>query len=164
MSTSTHPLLTHAPMSEIVSGLTRHGLDDDTIGVYTFTSTARSTLDGWYDWIRSLSQTWDATRPFLILYDVSHVYLNPYFRQRANDIQHLNRAEIYGATAILLPDSLWGNIIKAFVKRDLAKANYRSEMEVFTKMEAGVQWLRHMRITLTTYESPSHSTNNPANI
>lgn len=134
---------------ELASGLTRHTLDHGSIVVYTFRNNRRATIDAWANRVINTSETWPDDRPYLILYDLSRTFLSPYFRKRANDVNTIPRPEIFGAYAVVLPDSVVGQLIRLFVKRDLPPPTYYAESEVFTAFDEAVVWLRKVREEFT---------------
>lgn len=135
---------------ELTPGLTRQRIDNDTVSVYTFYNNRRETIDAWYEKLRDSHDKWDASQPYLILHDVSRVFLTPYFRRRANEVMALERTDLVGAYAVLLPDSLVGQIFRIFLNRDLHRASHRTTGESFNSYDDALNWLREMRNEFAT--------------
>lgn len=134
----------------IASGLTHQYLEDDAVAVYTFYDNRRETIDAWYEALREQHDIWDASQAYLILHDVSRVFFTPYFRKRANDVMALERTDLVGAYAVVLPASLIGHIMRLFLDRDLQKAVHQTSGETFTDYDDALKWLRDMRKQIAT--------------
>jgi hypothetical protein len=131
-------------------GLTRQRVDDDTVSVYTFYDNRRETIDAWYEKLHELHYSWDASQPYLILHDVSRVFLTPYFRKRANDVMALDRTDLIGAYAVLLPDSIVGHIMRLFLNRDLQSTSHQTTGVSFNQYDDALNWLREKRREFAT--------------
>lgn len=134
----------------IAPGLTHLFIDDGAVAVYTFYNNRRETIDAWYEALRGQHDSWDASQTYLILHDVSRVFFTPYFRTRANDVMALERTDLVGAYAVLLPNSLIGHVMRLFLDRDLRRTVHQTTGETFTDYDDALKWLRGMRKQFAT--------------
>lgn len=130
---------------QIAPGLTRTLLDNNTISVYTFYDNRRETIDAWFHKLLSSHDEWNAQRPYLIIHDLSRTFFTPYFRKRVRDIVNFSRADLRGAYAVVLPNSLAGHLMGLFLRRDLPAPVYVARAGVFHKFDEALEWLRQMR-------------------
>ncbi|MBX3081055.1 MAG: hypothetical protein KF716_05430 [Anaerolineae bacterium] len=127
---------------ELTPDCTFEWVAEGRIRLTTLRSTDRVTIDAWYDYCVQFREQWKPTEPplFLLVNITTAIEeLTPYARQRSVDIARF-RPEIPTYCAVLLPESLIGQIIKLYIW-SITTFSPNLKVQVFFDFEASLQWL-----------------------
>lgn len=138
-------------IEEIIPGITRQLLDDDTIALIISADAERHKVDVWAQTVIDLMTNWPKDRPYIAVYDVSQSAITPYTRKKSEEVAQVGAKVLKDhpvGYALVLPSSVLGNIMRVFVQRDIARRYPMWEVGVFTKRDDAVAWARHVRTSL----------------
>jgi hypothetical protein len=127
-------------IQDLGNGVTREDFSEGQVLIFTIRSNDEAAIDTWGSAIVEFMQTRDTDQPLLVAYDMSHISLNTYIRQKAHEINIQRSSTRPGRQAIIIPPNYMGNAFKAFVYRDLP-ADSPLKTEFFTDRERALAWL-----------------------
>ena len=155
------PTIQSDRFEELAPGCTFEWIYGGQIRFTTLQSTDRDTIDAWCDrWIQIREQWTPQDPPIYILSRITTAIeaLTPYARQRSVDIG-LIRPEIPTYCAVVLPQSLIGQIVKLYIW-SISTFSPKLKVQIFFDFEAGLQWLaahvEHHNQTPPPTPAPNH--------
>jgi hypothetical protein len=114
-------------------------LADGRIACYRFVSTGSESAEKWFSEIVDLFQSWDASKPLLLMIDLSEPdnALSPEAMRAAREAS-LAEPDVAGKTAILVDSSASTHNVSALVDHVLAGTR---ERRIFSQESEAVAWL-----------------------
>lgn len=86
-------------------------------------------------------EAWPAEKPFRVVYDVSRAFLSPFARAAADRVyEAIPTHFVNSRTAILLPDTVSGNLFRGLLERFMKVHNPNMERCFFTYQRAALDW------------------------
>jgi len=108
---------------------------------FHLTGVVRAAIDTWMDNISIGVDLLPADAPVLLLHELPEMPVTPYMRQRSEAIVLHYKDKRHGRTAVLLPESVFGAIIRNFTERDLSRVSKSFERRLFSDRETAIKWL-----------------------
>lgn len=99
-------------------------------------------VDAVFEFLTNLIEMWPSERPYLSIYDAtrSRFSFNPYLRHKATELMR-RYPDKDGRTAILLPQTLLGQVLRLFVNVDLLPLSKGREIRIFFSRDEALDWL-----------------------
>lgn len=126
---------------QIYPGITFNWLADGKIACFTVSTVAREAVDAWLAASAELTQVWPAEQPYLAIQDVAKATMTPYIRQRSAETVAMTPRYLKGRSAVILPRTVFNEMIRLYVTVDLARKNRNVARNVFFTRDAAVAWL-----------------------
>jgi hypothetical protein len=114
---------------------------DERVVVFVIKNSDRETVNRFADWIIETVAPWPPDKPLLIAYHVEASIFTPHARQRTLDIYAAIPPDIHGRTALVLPNSPFGNFMKIFANKLMRVTNPRMERRFFVSLDDAIAWL-----------------------
>lgn len=132
------------PGTEIAPGIKFDLLLGGKIWSYTITSkeNTRAATDAWISSMMALVKDWPAGKPYFALHDMAHFKggPSPYTNGRVNELRAF-RPDVPGYAAVILPNSMFTQLIKLLVRASNSSNRSKVVSEVFFTRDTGLAWL-----------------------
>lgn len=132
-------------MNEIAPGIWCEVLEDGKIQTITVKSVARASVDAWANHVTDNVNQWDASKPYLMLYDFSDpkVSFTSYIRQKSSELTEL-RPEVRGKVAVVMMRNPVNFLVMVFAQ---VRPRASRQIKIFFDRESALNWLNDRTTT-----------------
>ncbi|NJL93656.1 MAG: hypothetical protein HC915_07950 [Anaerolineae bacterium] len=130
-------------MAQATMSVEMDWLDEQRILVFRLHDASNATIDTWTSLASKIYLAWPSDRPYRVLYDLRApaLSLTPYARQKILISAGFIPPRA-GRVAILLAQSLHGQLIEIFLRLELQHVHPSLARQVFHEPDVALNWLR----------------------